>query len=72
MNRQSNPERLLKECLLTRMDIIGEKFTDGTVFIPETTSSPCKVHGLGIPEGPHKHSTRKRGQRSDESTSGKT
>ncbi|RJQ51526.1 MAG: hypothetical protein C4530_19970 [Desulfobacteraceae bacterium] len=35
----TDPERLLKECLLAPMDIIGEKFTEGTVFIPEVLLS---------------------------------
>lgn len=39
IERQVDPERLLKECLLAPMDIIGEKFTDGTVFIPEVLLS---------------------------------
>ena len=34
-----DPERLLNECLLAPMDLIGEKFTDGTVFIPEVLLS---------------------------------
>jgi len=31
----ADPEYLLKKCLLAPMDIIGERFSDGTVFIPE-------------------------------------
>ncbi len=39
MAQQADPERLLKECLLAPMDMIGAKFTDGTVFIPEVLLS---------------------------------
>jgi corrinoid protein of di/trimethylamine methyltransferase len=34
-----DPQKLLNECLLQPMDIIGEKFTNGTVFIPEVLLS---------------------------------
>jgi 5-methyltetrahydrofolate--homocysteine methyltransferase len=39
MEQQVNLDRLLQECLLAPMDIIGEKFSDGTVFIPEVLLS---------------------------------
>jgi len=37
--RNVDPEALLNVCLLAPMDVIGEKFTDGTVFIPEVLLS---------------------------------
>jgi 5-methyltetrahydrofolate--homocysteine methyltransferase len=39
MEKDADPGQLLKECLLAPMDIIGERFTDGTVFIPEVLLS---------------------------------
>ena len=44
---QSNcdPNSLLKDCLLPPMDIIGERFTAGTVFIPEVL---CSARALNI------------------------
>ncbi len=39
MEQGADPGQLLKECLLAPMDIIGEQFTDGTVFIPEVLLS---------------------------------
>ncbi len=39
LEQEVNPERLLHECLLAPMDVIGAKFTDGTVFIPEVLLS---------------------------------
>ena len=35
----ADPDKLLKNCLLPPMDIIGDRFTDGTVFIPEVLLS---------------------------------
>jgi len=39
LDRGVDAERLLNECLLAPMDVIGVKFTDGTVFIPEVLLS---------------------------------
>jgi methanogenic corrinoid protein MtbC1 len=39
MALQVDPEQLLARCLLVPMDVIGEKFTEGTVFIPEVLLS---------------------------------
>lgn len=39
LEQKVEPERLLDECLLQPMDVIGSKFADGTVFIPEVLLS---------------------------------
>jgi len=39
LEQNVDPQRLLNECLLQPMDVIGEKFTNGTVFIPEVLLS---------------------------------
>ncbi len=46
-----DPERLIKQCLLPPMDVIGERFSDGTVFIPEVLLSARALNaGMGIIE----------------------
>jgi len=46
-----DPDHLIKQCLLPPMDVIGERFSDGTVFIPEVLLSARALNaGMGIIE----------------------
>lgn len=45
LEQNVDPQRLLNECLLQPMDVIGEKFTNGTVFIPEVLLSARALNG---------------------------
>jgi corrinoid protein of di/trimethylamine methyltransferase len=46
-----DPDHLIKQCLLPPMDVIGERFSDGTVFIPEVLLSARALNaGMGVIE----------------------
>lgn len=64
MERRVDPEQLLKECLLAPMDIIGEKFTDGTVFIPEVLLSARALNEAMVLVEPALASRRTTGEKS--------